>query len=66
MARSSYIYVVQDLWRADGVVAAFTVKHGLETWIRKRGGLHHTRVIRIRAVDQQRYIMEALDFDHIG
>jgi hypothetical protein len=36
MARSSYIYIVQN---GDGLVlAAFTVKHELSTWLDQNGG----------------------------
>jgi hypothetical protein len=35
MARSSYIYVVQDSFK--GIMAAFTVKHEMESYLRKEG-----------------------------
>jgi UTP-glucose-1-phosphate uridylyltransferase len=49
MSRSDYIYVVQD--EDNAVIAAFTVKHELESWLK-----HHRRadmVLRVRARDQQ-------------
>lgn len=38
MARSTYIYLVNDGW---GVVAAFTVKHELITWLRTNPSPEH-------------------------
>lgn len=43
MARSTYIYVVTD---GLGVVAAFTVKHELATWLRANLAPFH-RVTRV-------------------
>lgn len=44
MARSSYIYTVQN--SADDVVAAFTVKHELVGWQEKNAGPF--RITRVR------------------
>jgi hypothetical protein len=67
MSRSSYVYVVQRRRLEDQeVLAAFTVKHELETWLRKYGHApvpYGIAVIRVRACDQQTYIMGKEDLD---
>lgn len=40
MARSQYIYLVTQ---QDQIVAAFTVKHEMETWLSRKPGLHYKR-----------------------
>lgn len=47
MARSTYIYIVEEHWD-DGhrIVAAFTVKHELVTWLTRNTG-RDFRVIRV-------------------
>ena len=48
MARSTYIYII---WRpVDSIIlAAFTVKHEMETWLKGRPGTAgHVRVCRFR------------------
>jgi hypothetical protein len=54
MSRSTYVYVVESV-EADcsEVKAAFTVKHELETWLRRRGeqdgnDLHNLYVTRLQ------------------
>lgn len=36
MARSSYIYVVIDNF--EGIIAGFTVKHEMKTWVERNPG----------------------------
>lgn len=51
MARSQYIYVVEEQHNSgDRLVAAFTVKHELVTWLKMNTGWNYT-VTRLRDGD---------------
>ena len=41
MARSTYVYVVQDIDNHHELVAGFTVKHELQTWIERNPGEYY-------------------------
>lgn len=59
MARSQYVYVVQ----AKGCItplAAFTVKHEMETWLSRYNGPADLIYWRVRNADQT---VTRLDFD---
>lgn len=47
MSRSSYVYVVT--WApSGGLIAAFTVKHELKTWLDKRSAVSRLAITRLR------------------
>ena len=56
MARSTYIYIVIDAWQYP--VAAFTVKHEMETYLERGLGPEKYQVLRVRdgGVGQAVYI----------
>ncbi len=60
MARSSYIYIVEDSF---GALAAFTVKYELESYMKTEGFAYYKRIVRVSDGNRTRYIVPGT-YDH--